>query len=60
MKKSNTLAAYVTIKQLKREILLNTSGEYIKESNIIAGNVARKFLGRDILLHTKGQYMKEY
>ena len=35
MKESNTLADNATIKQLQREILLDTKEQYMKESNIL-------------------------
>ena len=49
----------VTMKQLQREVLINTKGQYMKVLNILAGNVTMKQLQREILLKTKGQYMKE-
>ena len=45
---SNTLAAYMTIKQLKREIWLNTKGQYMKESNTLAAYMTIKQLNREI------------
>ena len=48
-----------TINQIKREILLNSRGQYMKESNTLEGNVISKLLKRDILHNTKGQYMKD-
>ena len=56
MKESNTLVGNVTIKQLKRDTLLDIKGLYMKESNTLVGNVTIKQLQRQILLHTKGQY----
>ena len=38
MKESNTLSGNASIKQLQKEVLLNTKGQYMKESNTPAGN----------------------
>ena len=59
MKESNTLVGNATIKQLQREVLLNTKGQYMKESNTLADNATIKLLQRAVLLNTKGRYMKE-
>ena len=56
---SNTLAGNGIIKQLQRELLLNTKGQYIKESNTLAGNAIIKQQQKEILLNTKEKYMKE-
>ena len=58
MKESNTLAGNAIIKQLQREVLLNTKGQYMMESNTLVGNVANNFLTRDILVNTEERYMK--
>ena len=44
---------------LRRNILLNIKGQYMKKSNNLEANVADNFLEREMLLNTKGQYMKE-
>ena len=54
MKESKTLAGYVEKNFLRREILLNIKGQYIKESNALVGNVANNFLRREILPTVKG------
>ena len=59
MKASNFLAANATIKQLQKEILLSTKGQYIRESNILAINATIKQLEREVLQDTKGQFMKD-
>ena len=46
------------MKQLQREVLFDTKGQYMKESNILVGNAIIKQLQREVLLNTKGQYMK--
>ena len=51
---SITLAANVTIKQLKNEI----KGQYIKELNTLVENVAKNFLTRVVLLNTRSRYIK--
>ena len=43
-----------TIKQLQREILLNTKRKYMKKSNTLAGNATVEQLQKDNLLDTKG------
>ena len=43
---------------LKRGILLNTKGQYMKESNTLAGNAGNNLLKRVILVNTKRQYIK--
>ena len=53
MKALNILAGNVTMKQLQREVLINTKGQYMKVLNILAGNVTMKQLQREILLNTK-------
>ena len=58
MKELNTLANNVAKNFLKRDILLNTKGQYMKELNTLAGNVAIEHLIRKILPDTKGLYMR--
>ena len=53
MKESNILAGNVTIKQQKKEVLLNTKGQYMKESNILAGNKTMKQQQKEMLLNIK-------
>ena len=55
---SDTLAGNATIKQLQREILLNTKEQYMKESNTLVGNATIKQHPKEILLNTKGQYKR--
>ena len=57
MKESNSLAGNATIKQLQREILLNTKGQYMKESNTLVDNVAYNFLRKEVLQDTIGLYI---
>ena len=52
MKELNTLVDNATIKQLQREVLLNTKERYTKESNILVGNAAYNSLRREILKDT--------
>ena len=40
MKESNILVGNAAYNSLRREILLNTKGQYMKVSNILVGNVA--------------------
>ena len=54
MKESNTPVGNADNNSLKREILLNTKGEYMKESNTLVG---KNSLKKEILVRTKGQYM---
>ena len=44
---------------LRREVLLNIKGQYMKESNTLAGNADNNLLIREVLLNIKGQPMKE-
>ena len=39
---SNTIAGNVTMKQLQREVLLDTKGQYMKVSNTLEGNATIK------------------
>ena len=48
MKESNTLVGNVAIKQLQREILLNTKGQYMMESNTLASNATIKHHQKEI------------
>ena len=52
MKESNTLANIAAMKQLQRDILHNTRGQYMKVSNTLANIAAMKQLKRDILPDT--------
>ena len=56
---ANTLVGNVTIKQLKRETLLNIKGQYMMGSNTLVGNATIKQQQKEVSLNTKGQYMKE-
>ena len=53
MKESNILAGNVVNNSLRREMWLNTKGEYMKESSFLAGNVTNNFLRRNIWLNIK-------
>ena len=53
MKDSNTLAGNATIKQLQREILLDTEVQYMKELNTLVINAIITFLLRTISQGTK-------
>ena len=55
MKESNILVGNVVNNFLRKDIGLNTKGQYMKESKTLAGNAVNNFL-RDILLNTKGKY----
>ena len=57
MKKSNTLAANVTIKQLQKGVWLNTRGMFMKESNILVVNVANNLHIREVFLNTRSLYI---
>ena len=71
MKESNILVSNVAYNSLRREVLLNTKGHYMKESNTIVGNAtikqsntpvgiaANDSMMRQLLQNTKGKYMKE-
>ena len=59
MKVSNKLVGNATIRQLRREILLDTQWQYMKCSNTIADITNIKQLWLQVLLNTKGQYVKE-
>ena len=48
MKESNILADNVENNFLRREIWMNTNGQYMKESNILADNVENNFLVRNM------------
>ena len=48
MKESNILAENAANKFLRREIWMNTNGQYMKESNILADNVENNFLVRNM------------
>ena len=54
MKESNFPVGNANIRQLQREILKSTKGQYMKESNTLVGNVAIEHLVRTILPDTKG------
>ena len=59
MKELNILESNATIKQLQKQILLNTRGQYMKDPNILADNATIKQLQKEVLVNTRGQYMKE-
>ena len=44
MKESNTLATNATLKQLQRDILQDTKGQYMKESNTLIEIVENSLL----------------
>ena len=54
MKESNTVVYNATIKQLPREILLDTKGRYMKESSTVTGNATIKQHRKEILPNIKG------
>ena len=54
MKESNTVAGNATIKQLQRDVLLDTKGQYMKKSKSFAVNTTIMPLIWDVLLNTKG------
>ena len=58
MKESNILAGNATIKQHKKDILLNTKEQYTKESNTLVGYAAYNCLTREILQDTIGLYIE--
>ena len=58
MKESNSLVGNAANNFLRREVLLNTKGQYMKESNTLVGNVANNFLRRLILQNTISLYIK--
>ena len=57
MIESNILAYNEAIKQLQKEVLPNTRGQYMKDSNILADNDTIKQLHKEVLANTRGQYM---
>ena len=54
MKESNTFAGNAIIKQIERDILLNTKRQYMKESNTHAVNATLNSHLRLEVLNTKG------
>ena len=58
MKESSTLVGNVANNFLRREVSLNTNGQYMKESNSLVGNVANNFLGSIILQDTLSMHIK--
>ena len=60
MKESSTLAGNAANNFLRREVLLNTKGQYMKESNTLAGNAGKNALKKgNLILNIKGKHMKE-
>ena len=57
MKESNTLANIAATKQLKRAVLKNTEGQYMKELDTLAKFVAIKQLGSQFWADTKNLCM---
>ena len=55
MEESSTHADNAIIKQLQREVLPNSKGQYMKDLNTIAGNATIKQLQTKVLLDTKVQ-----
>ena len=53
MKDSNILADNATIKQLHKEVLPNTRGQYMKESTILEDNATINLLPKVISQDTK-------
>ena len=51
---SNTIAGNVTMKQLQREVLFDTKGQYMKESNTLEGNATIKEQQKKIFFDAKG------
>ena len=43
----------------KKDVLLNTKGQYMKESNTLADNAIGNLQVGEFLLYTKGKRMKE-
>ena len=52
MKESNILAANAANISLRREIWIDTEGQFMKESNTLADNVANISLRREIWMNT--------
>ena len=52
---SNILAYNATIKQLHKEVLLNTRGQYRKDTNVLADNATIKQLHKEVLPNTRRQ-----
>ena len=46
------------MKQLQREVLFDTKGQYMKESNTLEGNATIKEQQKEIFCDKKVQYMK--
>ena len=59
MKESITFVGIATIKQLQKDVSLNTKGQYMKGSNTLVGNAIIKQPQILILHNIKGQYMNE-
>ena len=55
MKALNIPAGYVVNNFLRKKILQNVYGQYMKESNILAAIAASTLLKRAMLFYTKGQ-----
>ena len=58
MKESNTLVGNAANSLLRREILMNTKGQYMKESNTLVGDAANTSLKRVVLQDTISLYIK--
>ena len=58
MNDSNSRPGNAANNFLRREILLNTKGQYMKESNILVGNVAYNSLKQEVLQDTISLHIK--
>ena len=58
MKESNTLVGNATIKQLKRDTLMNIKGQYMMDSNTLVLDAAYNSLIWEILQDTVGLHIK--
>ena len=57
MKAPNIPAGYVVNNFLRKKILQNVYGQYMKESNILADHMVNNFLMGEVFLNTTGEYM---
>ena len=60
MKDSNILADNATIKQLQKEVLANTRGQYMKDKNILADNATIKQLQKEVLPNTREMTLAKF
>ena len=60
MKESNTLVGNASNNFLRRDLFLNTKGQYMRESNTLVDYATINFLIRETKLNTKELSMKVF